>query len=338
VAAPIADEFADEFLDALAAADEWRAVELAVALVGAGVPVEEVLLDVVAAAQERIGLLWQAGAWSVARNHAATCIAERVVAAVSRPGGRPGERGHVVLSCLPGEWHALPARLVGEVLRGRGWRVSFLGASVPSSQLVSYVHEQGPDVVALSATMSMHLPGAHRTIGAVRRSGTRVLTGGPGFGADGRWARALGADAFAATAPAAAAVLDGGCWDPAPATAPGVGGPEYAALRERRHPLVRDALRALVLSPGVSGDPEAHESDNVAQLVDVLSAGVYLGDPELFAEHLRWVGALLRARTGSAAGVGSVLAFLAGELHDFPVARDSIARGQEVLATGGVGR
>lgn len=93
-----------------------------------------------------------------------------------------------------------------------------------------------------------------------------------------------------------------------------------------------------MLSPGAAGDPEAHESDNVAQLVDVLSAGVDLDDRELFAEQLRWIGALLSERTGSAAGVGSVLEFLAGELPDFPVALASLAHGQEVLDVAGVER
>src|SRR3712207_7094162 len=42
------------------------------------------------------------------------------------------ERGHVVVACLDGEWHALAARIVAEVLRVHGWRVTFLGASVPA--------------------------------------------------------------------------------------------------------------------------------------------------------------------------------------------------------------
>jgi methanogenic corrinoid protein MtbC1 len=331
VDAPAADEFADEFFDALAAADEWRAVDIAVGLVGAGMPVQDVLLDLVGPAQERIGLLWQIGTWSVAREHAATLINDRVVSAVTRPGSGYGGRGHVVLSCLAGEWHALSARLVGEILRCNGWRVTFLGASVPSTQLVSYVQDQGPEVVALSCTMTMHLPGAHRTITAAQRSGTRVLAGGPGFGPDGRWARKLGVDGFAATAAAAVAVLEQGSWVTESATAPAEGETEYVALRDVRDLLVRDALRELVLSPGATGDPDSSESENIGQLVDVLAAAVYMGDRDLFADHLRWLDALLVGRTGSAAGVQSVLEVFAAGLHDFPTAQDCLEHGRAVL-------
>jgi hypothetical protein len=56
-----------------------------------------------------------------------------------------------------------------------------------------------------------------------------------------------------------------------------------------------------------------------------------VNDRELVADHLRWLDVLLTGRTGSAAGVRSVLEFLGGELHDFPIAQDCIAHGQEVL-------
>jgi methanogenic corrinoid protein MtbC1 len=334
----VVDEFADDFFDALAAADEWRAVDVAVGLTAAGIPVEQVLLDLVAPAQERVGLLWQAGAWSVAREHAATCISERVIGAVTERGASRGERGHVVLSCVAGEWHSLPARLAGEVLRCAGWRVTFLGAGVPSGQVVSYIHEQGPDVVALSCMMAVHLPGTRDTVTAARRGGTRVLAGGPGFGPGGRWAHAIGVDAFAAAPMAAVAVLAEERWNPDPAAAPTAGDAEFVALRDHRDRLVRDAMHTLVVSPGVAGDPDNPEPDNVAQLVDVLAASVQLCDRDLFGEHLRWLDAFLVERTGSAAGVMAVLDVFADGLRDFPIALDCIAHGRAVLAAAEAGR
>ena len=133
-----------------------------------------------------------------------------------------GGRGHVVLTCLDGEWHALAARIVGEVLRLHDWRVTFLGASVPPVHLVSFLHQQGPDVVALSAALPTRLPAARHTVVAAQRTGTPVLAGGPGFGADGRFARRLGVDAWAPTAADGVALLDRLPW------------PEPARRRPRR--------------------------------------------------------------------------------------------------------
>jgi methanogenic corrinoid protein MtbC1 len=320
---------ADEFFDALARADEQRAVAIAVGLAEAGNPVTDVLLRLVGPAQERVGLLWQTGDWSVAMEHAATCITERVVAALGARTAAGGDRGHVVLGCLDGEWHALPARIVGEVLRQAGWRVTFLGASVPPAHLISYLHEQGPDVVAVSCALPVHLPGAHRTIAAAQRTGTPVLAGGPGFGADGRWARKLGVDAYAATAVEALALLDAASWNPTPSGVRESGGAEYAGLRERRIALVQDVVARM-------GDPLADGDafDDATQIVDVLAAAVYLDDPDMFADHVRWLGAVAAARRGSPAGLPRALDALAAGLHDFPLAQDCIAGGRAALAGG----
>ena len=182
----------DDYLDALGRGDETHAVDLALGFVDAGGSVEDVLLGLVAPVQVRVGERWESGEWSVAQEHAATCIAERVVASLGTRARGQGTRGHVVLSCLDGEWHALPARIVGDVLRLRGWQVTFLGASVPPVHLVSFLQQHGPDVVALSAGLPTHLPAARHTVAAAQRTGTPVLAGGPGFGADGRFARRLG--------------------------------------------------------------------------------------------------------------------------------------------------
>jgi methanogenic corrinoid protein MtbC1 len=323
------DAVADEFFDALTRADEQRAVDLATGLVEAGNPVSEVLLRLVGPAQERVGLLWQAGEWSVAQEHAATCINERVVAAVGARTRTGGDRGHVVLGCLDGEWHALPARIVGEVLRENGWRVTFLGASVPPAHLISYLHEQGPDVVAVSCALPMHLPGAHRTIAAAQRTGTPVLAGGPGFGTDGRWARKLGVDAYAATAAEAVALLESAGWSATPSAVQESGGAEYAGLRERRAALVQDAV-ARMGGAAPLGDGDAY--DDATQLVDFLAAAVYLADPDLFAEHVGWLAVVATARRGSPTGVPAALDALAAGLHDFPLAQDCIARGRATLA------
>ena len=205
-------------------------------LVERGAPAEAVLLDLVAPAQERVGRLWRRGEWSVAQEHAATCINEHVVAAIGAAMRGAGDRGHVVLGCLDGEWHALPARIVSEVLRLHGWRVTFLGASVPSAHLIAYLHEHGPDVVAVSCALPIHLPTAHQTIAAARRTGTPVPAGGTGFGAGGRWGHRLGVDAWAGSAAEAVELLARQPWPPR--TAPAAPGAwSVAVLRARDTPV-----------------------------------------------------------------------------------------------------
>ncbi|WP_345342911.1 cobalamin B12-binding domain-containing protein, partial [Actinomycetospora succinea] len=189
----------EAYLERLAAADEPGAVAVALEAIDAGVDPETVLLDVVAGAQREVGDRWAAGEWTVVQEHVATHISERVVAAVAvhSPAPAPTGVGTVAVACLDGEWHGLPARLLAEVLARHGWAVEFLGASVPAAQLATHVHRVGPDVVAISSSLPSRLPAARRMVEACAATGTPVLAGGPAFGADGRWARAVGADGWA---------------------------------------------------------------------------------------------------------------------------------------------
>ncbi|GAA3861788.1 cobalamin-dependent protein [Saccharothrix violaceirubra] len=326
----------DELLDALSAADEDAAVALAERLLDAGVPAENVLIDLVADVQTEVGRLWQTNRWTVAQEHAATAISERVIAVVARRMRVDPTRGHVVVACLDGEWHAVPPRIVAEVLRGRGWRVTFLGASVPTAHLVSYLHEHGPDAVALSCTLSRSLPRADQMITACRATGTPVLVGGRGFGAGGRWARLLGVDAWAPSATAAAELLESPRWQRiAPPLTPRRADPEYAALRTRRAELISAALAALrdAFPPMRTYDERQADAtlEDLGHIVDFLGASVYVDDPGVFGEFIAWTGEVLGARGVPVASTAIAMAAMARVLDDHPRALRHLEHGRDVV-------
>ncbi|MHC1561316.1 cobalamin B12-binding domain-containing protein [Actinomycetospora sp. C-140] len=313
------------YLERLAAADEAGAVAVAVDALDAGVDPESVLLDVVAGAQREVGDRWAAGEWTVVQEHVATHISERVVAAVARhsPAPRPSGAGTVAVACLDGEWHGLPARLLAEVLARHGWSVEFLGASVPAAQLATHVHRVGPDVVAISSSLPSRLPAARRMVEACRATDTPVLAGGPAFGADGRWARAVGADGWAPDARAAAAMLAAdpdGPWHADAAeggTTAGdrTGREEQGVLHARRAELVR--LAAAAARPD-GGDPTDELADDLGHLVDFLAAAVFVDDPALFDGFVSWVGSVAIPAGLRVAELAPVLDALAAALADSP--------------------
>ncbi|MFG2054721.1 B12-binding domain-containing protein [Micromonospora sp. NPDC048930] len=311
------------YLECLAEADEYAAVEVAIGLLEAGVPAERVLLDLVAPAQAEVGERWARNDWSVAQEHAATHISERVVAAVTAYVGPRPTRGRIVVACMDGEWHALPARLVAEVLRLRGWQVTFLGASVPAAHLVSYLHRYDADVVALACALPMRLPYAHRMIEACRRSDVPVVVGGRGFGADGRWARVLGVP-WAPDAPHAAELVAD---ERALRTAPPdrldhLADDEYASLVKRRGELIDSALADLrERVPSVRHYTPAQLDSTVSDLgylLDFLGAALYVDDETLFTEFVEWLVTILTSRDVPAGAVGLTLDHYGRQLRDFP--------------------
>ena len=71
------------------------------------------------------------------------------------------------------------------MLRLRGFSVRALGGHVSPDELIADVHQNGPDVVAISCTLPWNLPLAHRQIEMCRWAGVPVMTGGTGFGPEG---------------------------------------------------------------------------------------------------------------------------------------------------------
>ncbi|AVT37861.1 B12-binding domain-containing protein [Plantactinospora sp. BB1] len=307
-----------DYLRRLDEADESGAIDLALELLERGVPPEDVLLSLVAPAQAQVGEWWQRNEWSVAQEHAATHVSERVVAAVASAVRPRPYRDRVVVACMDGEWHALPARLVAEVLRLDGWDVTFLGASVPAAHLVSYLHRHDPRAVALGCSLPMRLPHAARFVEACRRSDVPVLVGGRGFGPDGRWAARLGVP-WVPDARAASTALTGmslPAWHTSAAV--DVDDAEYAGLVAARVELI-DLCVARI--PDVARYTPAQLDATVADLghiVDTLAAAVYVDDGTLFADFAVWLGEVLASRKVPLRTVDNAFDLMAERLRDFP--------------------
>ncbi|WP_443044860.1 cobalamin B12-binding domain-containing protein [Streptomyces sp. Go40/10] len=325
--------------------DEHQAAATVRDALAQGVSEETLLLQVIAPVQEKVGVEWAADRISVAQEHAATAINERVVAALAhRPGtSRPApERGRVTVACVDGEWHALPARLVAEVLALHGWRVDYLGAQTPTPHLVAHLHLTNPDAVLLSGSMPTHLPTAHGAITACQAIGVPVLAGGRAFGPQGCYATALGADRWAADARAAAAVLAAGIPRPDASAIrhtvddlPHLGDQEYTLVAQSRTRFVKQTLADLEdRFPAVRAYHRVQQertAEDIAYIVEFLATALYVDDPDLFTAFLTWTDGILTARGVAARSLLAGLDALAGQLHDFPRALKMLEHGRTAL-------
>ncbi|TDC66435.1 cobalamin B12-binding domain-containing protein [Actinomadura sp. GC306] len=339
----------DGLWEAVSTGDEYTATDIVLAELDAGMDPEELLLDVIAPLQARVGREWAANRISVAQEHTATAVNERVLGAVAHhPAVRRRQRerapehpGRIAVACIDGEWHALPARLVAEVLRLRGWRVDYLGAQVPTPHLISHLHLTGPAVVALSSSIATRLPAAHAAITACQSTGTPVLVGGAAFGHDGRYAGLLGADAWAPDARAAADRLaQGPLPKPPPAhraidDLPHLADQAYAHVTREAPKLIRHVLGELesryAPMAGYTDEQRRRTTEDVAHIVDFLATALYLDDPGLFTDFLGWTADILAVRGVPADSLPPVLDLLAERLTDHPRAIGMLADAQKTL-------
>ncbi|GAA3230279.1 B12-binding domain-containing protein [Dactylosporangium siamense] len=300
------------YFDLLQRRDAAGAVQYALALVDGGADPVDVLLDVVAPAQEQVGLRWAEGAWTVAHEHAATATSESVAIAVGARIPAPATPvGHVILACAEREWHGLPARLVGYGLQAAGWRTTFLGASTSPLQFARFLDDVDADAVAISCSVAASLPAARRLIGAAREAGLPVLVGGGAFGPDDTRARALGASGWAGDARTAATVLTGLVAAASDLTwtvdrARHAGADEHAEMVIRFAEFRAAARRHWLDAPGDPADEAGLARDAVDHALHSLSAALLTDDPRLLREADDWLTALFAARGEPATSVPSL--------------------------------
>lgn len=339
-----AARYVDLLWDAVLRGDEYAAVDITVDALRDGLDVESVLLDVIGAVQSRVGSEWAANRISVAQEHAATAINDRVIGTLTLARDRPqAHRGRVTVACVDGEWHALPARLLAEVLTLRGFVVDYLGAQVPTPHLITHLHRTGPDAVALSSMIATRLPVAHATISACQAAGVPVIVGGAAFGPDGRYAELLGADAWAPDARSAADRLAAAPLPPPQRPhaqpfddLPHLSDQEYTLVTRSATRLVAAVMQGLEERVPAMRDytPIQRErtAEDIRHIVDFLATALYTGDDGLFVSFLRWTADILDARGVPAATIPPALELLAGELRDFDRAARLLDAALESLA------
>jgi methanogenic corrinoid protein MtbC1 len=305
------------FERAITEGDAGAAITIVEDLLAAGTPPVRVLLEVISEAQHRIGERWQRGEWTVAQEHTATGVSTAAVEAIARQARvRPVTRGRIVLGCAEREWHALPAMVVGTVLREQGWHVTFLGAATPADRLSSYLRDIGPDATAVSCSVVGALPGTRAFIEASTGVGIPVVAGGAAFGTDDLRALALGATAWAPSLPEAVDIFD---------TLPVVVAPAAPLPAE---PLAEQ--RALALAHRGVADAvrerwpvdRAVSRDCVEQALWTLQGALLTGDGRLVADTATWVTDLLKARAVPGTPTADLGVALTAALSDHPLTVD----------------
>ncbi|MBU0516346.1 MAG: corrinoid protein [Proteobacteria bacterium] len=114
-------------------------------------------------------------------------------------------RGKLLLGSVRGDLHDVGKNMVSMMFRGAGFKVIDLGVDVAEDKFVAAVHEHRPDVVGLSALLTMTLSSMETTLTALKYAGLRdrvvVLCGGAPVTED--FALRVGADGYAPDAASA---------------------------------------------------------------------------------------------------------------------------------------
>jgi MerR family transcriptional regulator, light-induced transcriptional regulator len=186
--ASAAGELGAALRQAMDAFDEPAAQAVLDRLLG-GFTVPAFLRDVVLPFLADLGERWQRGTATVAMEHFASNLIRGRLAGLARDWGS-GHGPRALLACPPGELHELALMMFGIVLHRNGWRIEYLGANTPVSELARVADASRPDLVVLAATAPQGVEPFREELASVARRTPLALAGA---GATAELAAAVGA-------------------------------------------------------------------------------------------------------------------------------------------------
>jgi methanogenic corrinoid protein MtbC1 len=166
-----------------------------------------VLNDLLVPALRSIGERWASGQLSVADEHTATVVAQRLVGHLGLQFGRRGKsRGAIALAAPSGDLHTLPVAIVADLLRWQAFEVLELGADTPADALADAVAHQdrllAVGIVSTTLGLEAEVALSARSVRAVVPEAT-IFLGGPGIRSE-KHALELGGDVWTGPGPNAA--------------------------------------------------------------------------------------------------------------------------------------
>lgn len=193
----------DRFLLSLINGDRETGMAIAKASVSSLSGLNDFYLEVIQPAMYEIGALWENGEISVAREHLASALVNRIMTMQYMELMSSGtiSRGTAVVTAATNEFHEIGATMVANSLEADGWKVDYLGTNTPVKELLEFVSNTTPDILAISSSMPYNLESVRDIIYEIKswpaKKQPRILAGGLGFKNFPNLAGELGADGYA---------------------------------------------------------------------------------------------------------------------------------------------
>lgn len=142
---------------------------------------QALLQQVIVPLIEEIGNRWQRGALKVAHEHIATAVIRTFLGNFSRGYTVPSSAPGLIVTTPAGQLHELGAILVAAAANQQGWRVTYLGPSLPAEEIAGAVIQDNARAVALSVVYpedDPHLDAELRRLRHLLPSEVFLLVGG----------------------------------------------------------------------------------------------------------------------------------------------------------------
>jgi methanogenic corrinoid protein MtbC1 len=139
------------------------------------------LNDVVAPLAQQTGERWVSGTLSAAHEHMASAVIRSTLSNTARALAVHPSAPHLVAATPAGQLHEIGAAMATTLAVHQGWRVTYLGSSLPATEIAGAAKQSGARAVALSIVYphdDPHLNEELKNLRAFLPAGVKILVGG----------------------------------------------------------------------------------------------------------------------------------------------------------------
>lgn len=177
-------DFSGEYLESLLQGDRKKCSAIAHRFLAEKPSVLDLYEQVFKVSLYEIGRLWETNQISVAAEHLATAITEGILNELFEQLISSGKMNRkVVVACVEQERHQVGVKMVADTFEMMGWESYFLGTGIPVQELIRYIHEVKPDILAISLSIYFNYASLLKMIEKLRLEfpELQILIGGQAF-------------------------------------------------------------------------------------------------------------------------------------------------------------
>lgn len=174
----------EELLKALIKGSRAKSSDIINELLNQNINIDDIYEKSIKKAMYEIGELWEYGKISVATEHLASAIVEVELNKIySRTSPVKSSDKTVVIACTENEFHQIGIKMVSDIFEMFGWNTYFLGSNVPANELIDFIKNTDPDLVALSQSIYFNLLKLETILELLNKEfpDLKILVGGQAF-------------------------------------------------------------------------------------------------------------------------------------------------------------
>jgi len=175
-------DFVDQYME-ITQKSTRLALEFVVDLYYQGYQEEQILLDLFKNAMIKAGIKWMEGTYSEAMEHQLSMMVTHGIITLKSLEEQKGiPKGHFLALPAVGENHNIGLHMLCRFLEIDGWESSFLGSSVPTLSLKTYIESHDIQLLLSSITLEEHMNSLCPTISSIKKmkSYPSIMVGGSG--------------------------------------------------------------------------------------------------------------------------------------------------------------